>query len=271
MVQMPSGPFFSGDVLYSSMRDGHTSSPQPSRTVTFQEPVKALRGMIDSFALLEGRDHDGQLHEVLPKSNFRLVFTINSTSGGLAFLGPNTKMRTYPLQDYFVVHFHPGLMPRMVDVKPTELTETFIPLKDVLGTSAAALIETIQTSNSLENRQRFMEDFFRKSGLDNVFHYGPHLVAVRLIRTCEGRITVNALASGLRTTVRTLERIFMEHVGLPPKKFIRLIRFQHALQTIRRNGSSTGMADLAYACGFTDQSHLIKEFRSFAHRPPGRF
>lgn len=252
------------------MINGYPSSEKPSRTVTFQEPAKSLRGMIAAFALLEGKDHDGQRHEVLPKSNFRLVFTINNTGGGLSLLGPNTKMRTHPLQDYFVVHFLPGLMPRLADVTPTELTEKFLPLRNVLGTSAALLVEAVQAGATLEERRLFMEDFFRRSGLETAFQHGPHLVAVRLIRSCCGRITVTALAAELGITARTLERMFMEHVGLPPKKFIRLIRFQHALQTIRRERAATNLADLAYACGYADQSHLIKDFVAFSHRPPGR-
>lgn len=251
------------------MTNGYASAHRQSRTVTFHKPDTSLCGMIDSFALLEGRDHEGQRHEVMPKGNFRLVFTLNTTSGGLSFLGPNTKMRSYPLQDYFVVHFPPGLMPRLADLKPQELTETFIPLKNLLGTSTATVVEAIRSAATLAARQRFMEDFFRKSGLQNAFSQGPHLDALRLVRSCSGRITVQDLAAHLGMSVRTLERIFREHVGLSPKTFIRLIRFQHALQTIRHNGSSTRMADLACACGFTDQSHLIREFHSFSGRSPG--
>lgn len=243
---------------------------QQSRNVTFREPGKLFAGMIAKFAQLEGKDYEGQRHEVLPKSNFRLVFTINTTRPGLAFLGPNTKMRTYPLQDYFVVHFLPGMMPLFTDLKPTDLAEKFIPIRKVLGTETATLVDTIQITRSFEARRQFMEDFFRQSRLETVFRNGPHTNAIQMVRSCHGQITVNELAKTLGSNIRTIERIFQEHVGLTPKKFIRLIRFQHTLQSLKQGGPFANLADLAHSLGYTDQSHLIKDFKSFSHRSPGR-
>jgi AraC-like DNA-binding protein len=241
-----------------------------SRIVTFRDPSKLFSGMVDKFILLEGKDYEGQRHEVLPKSNFRLVFTINNTNCGLSFLGPNTKMRIHPLKDYFVVHFLPGMMPLFADLKPTDLTEKFIPLKKVLGTDTATLVDTIQSTKSFESRQRFMEEFFRRSRLETVFREGPHITAVQMIRSCHGQITVSELAGQLGLHIRTIERMFLEHVGLSPKKFIRLIRFQAALQHLKNDGPFANLADLAYSFGYTDQSHLIKDFKSFSHRSPSR-
>lgn len=249
----------------------HTpAEKKQSRIVAFRDPAKLFSGMIDKFALLEGKDYEGQRHEVLPKSNFRLVFTINTNRPILSFLGPNTKMRTHPLQDYFVVHFLPGMMPRFADIRPTELTEKIISLPKVLGTETATLVDAMQSTKNFDARQRFMEEFFRRSRLETVFRKGTHTNAVQMVRSCHGQITVNELAKQLGLTIRTLERIFQEHVGLTPKKFIRLIRFQSALQCLKQGGPSTDLADLAYRFGYTDQSHLIKDFKSFAHRSPSR-
>jgi len=253
------------------MKKALTPSPEKqSRIVTFSEPSKLFAGMIDKFILLEGKDYESQRHEVLPKTNFRLVFTINTTRPGLVFLGPNTKMRTHPLQDYFVVHFLPGMMPHFADLRPTDLTEKFIPLRNVLGTETSTLVDTIESTKNFEARQQFMEEFFRRSRLEAAFREGPHTNAVQMVRSCHGQITVNELAKQLGSNIRTIERIFLDRVGLTPKKFIRLIRFQYALQKIQRNDSFTNLADLAYDCGYTDQSHLIKDFKSFSHRSPSR-
>jgi AraC-like DNA-binding protein len=241
-----------------------------SRIVTLGGPSKPFAGMIEKFMLLEGRDFEGQLHEVLPKSSFRLVFVINSTDCDLYFLGPNLKMRTHQLRDYFVVHFLPGMMPQLADLKPIELTENFIPLKKVLGTEASTLIDSIQTATSFHERQLFMEEFFRRSRLETVFRSGLSTKAVQMVRSCHGQIRVSDLAEHFGSNIRTIERTFLEHVGLSPKKFIRLIRFQSALQRMTTDESLTNLADLAYSCGFSDQSHLIKDFQDFTNRPPSR-
>ncbi len=55
-------------------------------------------------------------------------------------------------------------------------------------------------------------------------------------------------------------RVFSDNVGISPKDFIRIIRLQRALYSLQ-NSPETNWAQLAYECGFTDQSHMIKEFK----------
>jgi AraC-like DNA-binding protein len=61
----------------------------------------------------------------------------------------------------------------------------------------------------------------------------------------------------------------MEQVGLHPKQLLRHVRLQRALARLR-NGNLRG-ADLAAVCGYTDPSHMTKEFRLLTGRTPGAF
>ena len=88
-------------------------------------------------------------------------------------------------------------------------------------------------------------------------------------RTCAGRVSVAELACAVGLSTRQLERAFRERVGLGPKTFLRLVRFQRALALLRRPGAS--LAAIAARCGYFDQAHLVRDFREFAHESPGRF
>ncbi|MFN0168923.1 MAG: DUF6597 domain-containing transcriptional factor [Bryobacteraceae bacterium] len=66
---------------------------------------------------------------------------------------------------------------------------------------------------------------------------------------------------------RQLERRFQEQVGLPPKVYGRLVRFQRTL-AFRRARPFAEWAEVALENGYYDQAHLVRDFRQFAGRAP---
>jgi methylphosphotriester-DNA--protein-cysteine methyltransferase len=61
--------------------------------------------------------------------------------------------------------------------------------------------------------------------------------------------------------------LFREQIGMPPKLYCRLQRFQNMLKQIA-SGSSVDWAQLALAAGYCDQAHLVHEFRDFSGLSP---
>jgi AraC-like DNA-binding protein len=82
-----------------------------------------------------------------------------------------------------------------------------------------------------------------------------------------GQISVDAVAARSGTTRRHLERLFLTHVGLTPKRLARTVRFQRALAVLEHGGGSG--AATAAECGYADQAHFIREFRELAGCAPG--
>ncbi len=72
--------------------------------------------------------------------------------------------------------------------------------------------------------------------------------AALLLESRGGRLRVDDLAVRLGLHVRSLERRFVEHLGLPSKRLTRLVRLRHVLARLHRGGYGT-LADLAHACG----------------------
>jgi methylphosphotriester-DNA--protein-cysteine methyltransferase len=77
---------------------------------------------------------------------------------------------------------------------------------------------------------------------------------------------VGAAASQLGVSPRQLERRFKAHVGISPKYFARIRRFQRVFPAMEED--SAGWVDAAADCGYYDQAHLIRDFRDFAGEPP---
>ena len=68
-------------------------------------------------------------------------------------------------------------------------------------------------------------------------------------------------------STKQFTRIFTEYIGTSPKEFLRIIRVQRALFLLQQN-PQCNFAQVAYSCGFSDQSHMIREFKLFTGYTP---
>ncbi len=91
------------------------------------------------------------------------------------------------------------------------------------------------------------------------------VAAVARIERRAGHEPIEALADGLGLGRRHLARLFERSLGMGPKTFARIVRFQHLL---RRARAGESWATLAPAAGFSDQAHLVKECVALAGCTP---
>lgn len=87
----------------------------------------------------------------------------------------------------------------------------------------------------------------------------------------EGCMSVDGMAGSLGVNRRLLERLFRTEVGLSPKLYARIRRLQSVLERVDGGTGRLGWAEIALEHGFTDQSHLIRDFRLLAGRTPERY
>ena len=94
------------------------------------------------------------------------------------------------------------------------------------------------------------------------------LKAIDLILRSGGCLPIESLAEEMGISFRKLDRRFNTRVGLPPKTLCRIIRFQRALRMIERESVRPDWVRIALECGYYDQPHFIKEFKTFAGTEP---
>ncbi|MFZ2446136.1 MAG: helix-turn-helix domain-containing protein [Syntrophobacteraceae bacterium] len=240
-------------------------------SVSERRPRKELAGLIGRFWCVSKNDPDGPgTFEILPDGNFDLVFLLDDSCCKLLFAGPYTRKARVPMFDFcqcFGIRFRPGKMPRIADIRPAELVDTIINPPKVLGIDINDLGEQLRSSEDIDSKRKLMEDMFIRAGGKTLLRGDLANHCTDLVESCDGRIRVRDLARVTGISVRTLERVFIEQVGLPPKKFIRLVRFQSALNKLKE-GIYRSLAELAYDCGYTDQSHFIKDFKELSGISP---
>jgi len=82
--------------------------------------------------------------------------------------------------------------------------------------------------------------------------------------------TIASLTRSIGLSPRRLSQLFREQVGVSPKLYCRIQRFQRAVQSLHR-GEDLPWAELALACGYYDQSHFSNDFRAFSGINPSTY
>jgi AraC-like DNA-binding protein len=88
------------------------------------------------------------------------------------------------------------------------------------------------------------------------------------IKKWKGQLTVTELAKKHFTTTKQLERNFNQYVGITPKEFLNLVRFQCVLPAIKNRSSKDSLSDVAFENGYYDHAHLANEVKRYTGVAP---
>jgi AraC-like DNA-binding protein len=165
------------------------------------------------------------------------------------------------------VRLKPEGATRLARVAMHELTNVKIGLRNIFkDREIAELEEQVMEAGGSRERiacvERFLLRSLREDRDDPVFSH-----ASLQLRRNPG-LRMEQLASLLGISKRHLSRGFRAAYGTSPKQYARLARVEKVVDARRRG---LGWADVAYACGFTDQAHLINDFGAIVGRTPAEF
>jgi AraC-like DNA-binding protein len=164
------------------------------------------------------------------------------------------------------VQLRPGAAQALFGLPADELAESHIALQDLWGNAAALLREQLLEADSQAHRLRILEAFLSRR-LADAPAVDP-LVPWALARFASGA-TVGAAVEQSGYSHRQFIRIFSAAVGLSPKRYLRVRRFQHGLKLLRLPDAR--LAEVGIAAGYSDQAHFSREFRSFAGLAPEQY
>ena len=145
--------------------------------------------------------------------------------------------------------------------------------------------QLIAASDAIPGVDRLADDLRNVAESERLAHLGRTLAAslhdadgrsmhgvdeaLEIIDRTRGSIAIEALARRVGITRRHLERQFREFVGLRAKHVARIARIHAALDLLQRQPAMSG-ADIAAECGYSDQSHLVRECQELAGQTPQR-
>jgi len=151
----------------------------------------------------------------------------------------------------------------------SELLNENLSLHDLLNNETIELEDKLL--NSQNNRQRItlLEKFLIKRLIyNNEFERVEN--AIRIIENSKGQIKTQDIAYEVCLGIKQLERTFSKYVGINPKKYASIVRFQNVIQMKRKHDNSS-MFQLAFDNGYYDHAHFIHDFKSFTGLTPKDF
>jgi len=159
--------------------------------------------------------------------------------------------------------FHPAGFARFAGDAADLFTNGYAALEDVWGSKAGRLRECMGEALTPETKLAAMEGFLVNAfPRANAAHPMVNF-AVNHIARSPRIASVAELAGQTGWSARRLSQVFREQVGLTPKQWCRIQRFQRALRRLHA-GADIAWSDLALDCGYYDQSHFANEFRAFS-------
>lgn len=169
--------------------------------------------------------------------------------------------------NYISILFQPYAAKLFFDLPANEFYNQLIPVDAVNDLLWTDLCKRISDTTNIRRTIPLIEDFLiRKLNFDHAYHLDRIACAINSIYSAS-KIEVSVLAETSCLTQKQFKRVFNTYVGCNPKEFIRINRFNKALNLLHK-GINPGFAQLAHECGYSDQSHFIKDFKSFSGYTP---
>ncbi len=176
---------------------------------------------------------------------------------------------TIDLAELIGISFHPGgTLPFFPDT--TDLfTNRETSLEDLWNTPARSLRDQLRDLATPAQKFAALE-FFLLNLLSTARKPAAHPIvrfSLNALHTAPSATTVSELSRTTGLSPRRLSQLFRERIGVPPKLYSRILRFQQAIAQLH-TGAEVPWSELALACGYYDQSHFANDFRAFSGLTP---
>lgn len=148
-----------------------------------------------------------------------------------------------------------------------ELTSGIVDLVDLLGAAGRALPERLAAAADWQTRFRLLDATLLAEARPDKEPPAEVVHAWRKILAASHRPMVSELAAEIGWSRRHLTEVFHREVGLPPRQFVRVLRFERSA-VVLAGRPSTPLAAVAQRVGYYDQAHLYREWRQLAGCSP---
>jgi AraC-like DNA-binding protein len=251
-------------------------------------PRAPLHEFVDLLWFHEGLNAGHRLERVLPEGSTELIINLRDENRHVFdplshrpqqsfrrswLSGPHSEfivIDTAPNASMIGAHFRPGGANAFFGLPLAELQNAVVDLEVFWNGAAATLRDQLLDAASPIDKFRIFEDALltRWRGIP-VTHRAVRYALAQLMREPQNA-TIGTVINEVGLSPRRFIQVFSEQVGMTPKLFCRVRRFQRSLYQIQHRRDVL-WADLAAECGYYDQAHFISDFKEFCGITPGNY
>lgn len=251
-------------------------------------PDSPLSKYVETMFYLDGYCPENSVERLVPDGACSLVIELDGHVRWIAdnetlkptqhftegwFSGPHTNyISISALQntELIAVRFRPGGLYLLLEDRLSEITNRVVPANELLGDEVATLRRMLTDSPTAEQKLGELHEWLERRM--NFETKRPEVID-EVINAIQEKPTVNTISDIVADcgfSRKHLVSLFRRYVGLRPKEFQRVLRFNHALAEIQ-NERPIRWAEISLDCGYSDQAHFVRDFRHFSGMNPTKF
>jgi AraC-like DNA-binding protein len=254
----------------------------------FHIPGYPLNQFIESFYYFRDFNPVHSLDRFLPDGNVNVVIDLtdypkfiydNETLKEIQacrnvwFSGIRNNYITIPAgrdSEMFIINFHKGKAYPFVQMPLQELTDSVVDGDLVLTSEIMNMREMLLSLPAVEQKLIYAEQYLLKQ-FERKLRPNPFIdYAVNTILQSPRQLTMEKLSGKVGYSQKHFIRLFRENVGVTPKAFLKICRFQKAIQEIEAK-KQINWSHIAHEAGYYDQAHFINDFKSFSGFTPRQY
>ncbi|MES2279325.1 MAG: helix-turn-helix domain-containing protein [Bacteroidota bacterium] len=245
------------------------------------QPHPDLAQLIDCYWIVTGDDAETRVEKIIPDGFTELIFHYGDAyrtdiSGSWQIQPPH--LLAGQISSFFslentgqsiivAIKMQPAGLTQLFGLQMSDYTNQIFGLDAIPNHNIARLRQLLPPTADEQALKLVFDGFFLP--LSKSVTANPVNTAVNHIFERNGMVTVKELTDIAGVGERQLERLFKRYVGLSPKFYARVIRFNYIFEIIKNK--SLPWADVVYQAGYYDQSHFIRNFKAFTGEDPSAY
>jgi AraC-like DNA-binding protein len=168
-----------------------------------------------------------------------------------------------------VTRFYPYTSSLFFPTQASDFTNDSIDLYDIVDVASTEFYERLMEQRSIEQKIKVLESFL----IQQLVRNRKSQDKLKLVESICNHVyrenepfSIENLSAHYGFSKRYIQRLFLEWVGLTPRSFFSVQRFNKSLDLIRT--STAPLTSIAFDCGYYDQAHFIREFKSYTGSTP---
>lgn len=244
-------------------------------------PCNELESYIQYFWVLDSNNESLLKDKALPSGHVELIFhkiearninqSYNASNYKGVVIGQHDKSFFINKDEKAIIIgavLRPYAAKLLLGVPAGEFLNKQVYIDDLDDAELALLSRKVANSDNYIRVIEYIESFFLFRIRNNKKNYYiPYLKNIIELINTKTNTKSDKLAEHIFLSNKQFTRVFVDNIGIMPKTFSAIVRYQKALKLMKDN-SELPMAQVALYCEYSDQSHMIRDFRKFTSYTP---
>ena len=251
-------------------------------------PAFPLDKFIEVFVYFEGVQHAHNFDRFLPNGDTEILIDFHDTP---QFIYDNNSLkeiqachhvwasglRTEPItipagnkSEMMVISFKKGKAAPFFPFPMSEIRDSVVDADLVWGTDFGWLRESLLETKDINSRFSIVEDFLIREFQSQMAINPCVAFAISEMTERPDAVSIARMNDKIGYSQKHFTEMFRCQVGVTPKSYLKIMRFQKAVRTIDA-ADNIDWGRIALDCGFYDQSHFINDFKHFSGFTPEQY